>query len=87
MKTAALALLCCCLCASCALGSVNTKPGDTVENTQRDVRACKYQADHHAGATASAFVPFAGFWLPTQISRGVFRECLQAKGYEVIPPQ
>jgi hypothetical protein len=78
------------LLSGCAyqLGSVNTKPGDTLRDTQIDVLTCKDAAMVHGGADAAGWIPFAGYEIEKHIRREEFKNCLLAKGYpSVIPPQ
>ena len=77
------------LCSGCTyqLGSANVKPGGTEKDRQLDYLTCKDAAMSHGGATAAAFIPFAGYSVEKNIRREEFKNCMTAKGYVVIPPE
>jgi hypothetical protein len=77
------------LCTSCAyeLGSVRPNPGESQEDTDYDTLICDRTARNHAGAEAAEWIPFAGRSVAKRIRRDEFKNCMEAKGYEVIPPK
>jgi len=48
---------------------------------------CDRTARNHAGAEAAEWIPFAGRSVAKRIRREEFKNCLEAKGYEVILPK
>ena len=77
------------LCASCTyeLGSVRPKPGVSKEDSSYDAMICDRTARNHGGAEAAEWIPFAGRSVAKRIRREEFKNCMEAKGYEVIPPE
>ena len=84
-----LVVVLCFLCASCAyeLGSVRPKAGVSSEDSSYDTMICDRTARNHGGAEAAEWIPFAGRSVAKRIRREEFKNCLEAKGYEVIPPK
>ena len=75
--------------ASCTYqyGSVRTKPGESDKDRDIDLLTCARAADMHGGASAAGWIPFAGFSVEKHIRREEFKNCMEAKGYVVIPPE
>jgi hypothetical protein len=84
-----LVFVCCFLCTSCAyeLGSVRQKPGVSQKDADVDQLICERTARNHPGADGAEWIPFAGRSVAKHIRREEFKHCMEAKGYEVIPPK
>ena len=87
MKKIVLILIFICVSCTYQLGSVTTKPGSTDRDRDLDLLMCQNAAQNHGGASGAEWIPFAGYSVSKNIRIEEFKNCMEAKGYQVTPPK
>lgn len=66
-------------------GGILPLRGQDARDVQLDQLTCARQAEQHGGADAAGWIPIAGIPMERHIRREEFKNCMEEKGYKVLP--